>query len=326
MIKICKTAILVLVLIIWVGGLNKVIAQVTYPDVQLPADTPKLFAKGLLSDGLSNRDFTIAPAGDELFITIQQPKFALSTILHLVKKGNAWGKPEVAPFSGRYRDLEAAFSPDGQFIYFSSDRPVNGEAVKKDFDIWRVKKLPGGKWGEPENLGLTVNSDKNEFYPSITRSGNLYFTAEAGYGKGNEDIVMCAFTNGTYSKPVSLSEAINSANYEFNAFVDPDEQFIIFTSYGRTDDLGGGDLYISRKDKSGNWLPARHLPAPINSTAIDYCPFVTWDKQYLIFTSSRLNKAFGHTTTKDYQKVKELLDSPGNGLDDIYWVKLDSNW
>jgi Tol biopolymer transport system component len=257
-------------------------------------------------------------------ITVQQPKFALSTILHLVKRANTWTKPEVAPFSGRYRDLEAAFSPDGQFIYFSSDRPVNGNTSKKDFDIWRVKRLPGGKWGEPENLGPTVNSAQNEFYPSITRSGNLYFTVEAEYGKGKEDIVLCAFANGTYSKPVSLPEAINTPNYEFNAFVDPDEQFILFTSYGRTDDMGGGDLYISRKDKSGNWLPAKHLP--INSTAIDYCPFVTWDKQYLIFTSSRLSKEFGNSTTKNYQKVKELLDGPGNGLDDLYWVKFDSNW
>ena len=152
----------------------------------------------------------------------------------------------------------------------------------------------------------------------------MYFTVEADYGKGNEDIVLCTFANGVYSKPVSLTEAVNTPNYEFNAFVDPDEQFILFTSYGRTDDLGGGDLYISRKDKSGNWLPAKHLP--INSTAIDYCPFVTWDKQYLVFTSSRLGKGFGNTTTKNYQKVKELLDGPGNGLDDIYWVKFDSNW
>ena len=156
MIKSYKVVAPILTLLICLGVLNSASAQVTYPDLQLPADTPKLFSKGLLSDGLSNRDFTISPAGDEIFITIQQPKFALSTILHLLKKGNAWSKPEVASFSGRYRDLEAAFSPDGQFIYFSSDRPVTANTPKKDFDIWRVKRLSGGKWGEPENLGPTV--------------------------------------------------------------------------------------------------------------------------------------------------------------------------
>jgi Tol biopolymer transport system component len=47
-------------------------------------------------------------------------------------------KPEVAPFSGRYKDLEAAFSPDGQTVYFSSDRPTTDNPQKKDFDIWRL--------------------------------------------------------------------------------------------------------------------------------------------------------------------------------------------
>jgi len=144
-------------------------AQVSYPGTELPADTPRLFASGILSDGLSNRDFTISPAGDEIFFTIQQPRFALSTILHVIKKEGKWGKPEVAPFSGKWRDLEAAFTPDGQYIYFSSDRPISGNA-KKDFDIWRVKRLPGGKWGEPENLGPNVNSAKDEFYPSAPKA------------------------------------------------------------------------------------------------------------------------------------------------------------
>ena len=105
------------------------VAQVTYPGGQLPADTPKLFAKGILSDGLSNRDFAISPKGDEIFYTLQQARFASSTILHLTQKNGQWGKPEVAPFSGRYRDLEAAFSPDGQTVYFSSDRPISGDTV-----------------------------------------------------------------------------------------------------------------------------------------------------------------------------------------------------
>src|SRR2546430_2412478 len=85
------------------------VAQVVYPGRQLPADTPKLFAKGILSDGLSNRDFTISPKGDEIFFTLQQEHFASSTILYLIKKNDKWSAPKIASFSGRYRDLEAAF-------------------------------------------------------------------------------------------------------------------------------------------------------------------------------------------------------------------------
>lgn len=301
------------------------VAQRNYPGGQLPADTPKIFAKGILSDGLSNRDFTISPKGDEIFFTLQQTRFASSTILHLIKKSDKWSEPEVASFSGRYRDLEAAFSPDGQTIYFSSDRPLSGDKAK-DFDIWKVKKLPDGQWGEPENPGPEVNSDKNEFYPSNTQSGNLYFTAEKDYGKGSEDIVVCKWTGASYSKPEILPEDINTKYDEFNAFVDPDEQFILFSSYGRPDDMGGGDLYISHKDGKGNWMPVKHLPPPLNSASLDYCPFVSWDKQCLVFTSNRTNKSFKDGKVKNYQQLKEMLANPGNGWDDIYWMKFGMNW
>jgi hypothetical protein len=311
---------------VWMLALDKAAAQTTYPDTQLPVDTPRLFGKSILSDGLSNRDFTISPAGDEIFFTLQQPRFVTSTILHLVKQNGQWGKPEVAPFSGRYRDLEAAFSPDGRTVYFSSDRPLKDSTAKKDFDIWQVKRNTNGTWSEPENLGLTVNSAKNEFYPSITRSGNLYFTVEADYGKGSEDIVVCKLTSSGYSKPESLPEDINTKYDEFNAFVDPDEQFILLTSYGRPDDMGRGDLYISHKDKAGSWLPAKHLPTPLNTTSLDYCPFVTWDKKYLIFTSSRLNNQLTNGQSKTYPQLKELLNNPGNGWDDIYWVRFSKEW
>ncbi|HEY9196915.1 MAG TPA: hypothetical protein VIM77_11640 [Mucilaginibacter sp.] len=328
MIKLfCKLVMMrtLLILLILTAVAGKTFAQ-SYPDTALPSDVPKLFAKNQLCDGLSNRDFTISPKGDEIFYTLQQPRFLTSTILRLVKVHGKWGKPEVASFSGKFRDLEAAFSPDGQTIYFSSDRPLNGGDGKKDFDIWRVKRDPGGNWTTPQNLGTTVNSGKNEFYPSITRSGNLYFTVEADYGKGSEDIVICKPTSTGYAKPESLPGDINTQYDEFNAFVDPDEQFIIFSCDGRADNMGRGDLYISRKDKTGAWLPVKHLPAPVNSSMIDYCPFVTWDKKYLIFTSSRVIQELTDGKTKHYQQLKAMLSSPGNGWDDIYWVKFDERW
>lgn len=299
---------------------------IDYPDKVLPADTPKFFAPGVLTDGLSNRDFTISPAGDEIFFTIQHPKFISSTIIRLTKKNGNWGKPEVASFSGLYRDLEASFSPDGNTLFFSSDRPIDGMRPKRDFDLWEVSRGPNGQWGKPQNLGNTVNSDKNEFYPSVAKNGDLYFTVEAPYGKGSEDIVMCKKNVTGYDPPISLPEDINTKFDEFNAFIDPDEQFIIFSSYGRGDDLGKGDLYISHKGDNGNWMPVKHLPVPINSTSLDYCPYVTPDKKYFIFTSNRLRAGWYGDRALTYEELKDLLTGPGNGLDDIFWVKFNKDW
>ena len=316
----------ILIALIFIVSYKQLSAQVTYPDAHFPADTPVIFAKGILSDGLSNRDFTISPTGDEIFFTIQHPRFLLSAIIRIVKVNGVWGKPEVAPFSGDYRDLEATFAPDGKTIFFSSDRPLKAGSPPKDFDIWKVVRGADGKWGTPENLGPTVNSNKDEFYPSVAKSGNLYFTAEIPTGKGSEDIVVCKKTATGYEPPVSLPEDISTKFDEFNAFVDPDEQFIIFSSNGRTPNKDQGDLYMSKKSKGGTWMPCRHLPSPINSPYIDYCPYVTADKKYLIFTSNRFGKEWYISKKDDYEDLKIKLGGAGNGLDDIYWVKFNPDW
>ena len=167
-----------------------------------------------------------------------------------------------------------------------------------------------------------VNSEQDEFYPSVTKSGNLYFTTQIETGKGKEDIVVCELKNGHYLPPVSLSESINSKGYEFNAFVDPDEQYILFSSFGRNDDMGHGDLYLSVK-KDNAWQPAVNL-ANLNSNALDYCPFVTWDKKYLFFTSSRASYKSPFSKRQSIEDLKKGLSDPGNGFDDIYWVRFDN--
>jgi hypothetical protein len=296
-------------------------SQVNYPAEKNQPDSVQLFSTGLISDGLSNRDFTISSSGKEVFFTVQLPRFLSSTILYMKLEKGQWSKPMVAPFSGAYRDLEASFSPDGNSVYFSSDRPVNDLDSINDFDLWKVTRNSNGDWSQPMHLGFTVNSAKNEFYPSVTINGNLYFTVVAKYGKGGEDIVMCRNNSGSYESPVSVPGALNTAKDEFNAFVDPDEQFIVFSSYGRQDDIGGGDLYISKKNADGSWNEATHLPGPVNSSYLDYCPFVSWDKKLLFFTSNRINKEIRNKQQKNYDQLKKLITSPGNGFDDVYWVK-----
>ncbi|HMH23464.1 MAG TPA: hypothetical protein VK563_16875 [Puia sp.] len=303
-----------------------------------PGATPKLFASGHISDGMANRDMAVSPSGDELFYTIQSVRGQVSCILYAHFTGGAWSDPEVADFSGSYSDLEAAFSPDGTTVYFSSNRPVGAgpgsglapgsvgsvssamAVMPKDFDIWTVKKDKNGKWAGPLRLDTVINSTRDEFYPSIARNGNLYFTREMENGKGKEDIVMSEWKNGRYQEPHSLPEAINSDKYEFNAFVDPDEHFLLFTSFGRADDLGGGDLYVSFKNVKGEWMPAAHLDSTINTRSIEFCPFVSPDKKYLFFTSGQPLFAPPFEKPLKFRLLQQLLQGPGNGLTDIYWM------
>ncbi len=83
---------------------------------------------------------------------------------------------------------------------FSSvpNRPLDGSNAVKDYDIWYVEKR-GNVWSEPANAGEVVNTRSDEFYPSPTSSGNLYFTAEYEHGVGKEDIFVCRWENGKYT-------------------------------------------------------------------------------------------------------------------------------
>jgi hypothetical protein len=298
-------------------------------DLQKIPAVPSLFAEGIVCTGQSERDFALSPDGNEMFYTLQAPlPGVFQTIIYRIKDASGkWSAPAIAPFAGHYSDLEPAFSPDGKKLFFSSNRPVDGKK-KNDFDIWVVEKK-NAQWGVPQNIGKPVNTDADEYYPSVTNSGNLYFTAQYKYGVGKEDIFMAAPDGNNYKQPVPLDTAVNSLMYEFNAFVSPDEQFIIFTSYGRKDDKGRGDLYMSRKDASGKWLPAKNL-SMLNSDRLDYCPFVSFDKKIFFWTSEKYSLQSSFENKATYEELMQSFSAAQNGKGDIYWIQFeklfDEHW
>lgn len=297
-------------------------AQLKLPLLNSPPEKLTLFAAGSLSTSINERDFAISPDGTEILYTISTPRSTFQTIVYSKRfsKGE-WSAPEVASFAGEYSDLEPAFSHDGNTLYFSSNRPTTGTGPK-DFDVWKVTRTSSG-WSKPENLGPAVNTAADEFYPSIARNGNIYFTAAYKDGPGREDIYVSEFKNNQYQKPVALDTLVNSKFYEFNAFVDPNEQYILFTSYGRKDDSGDGDLYMAVKDANGKWKSAKNL-SDLNSKQIDYCPFVSPDGKALFITSERHSLPVSFTSGKaTVKKIKEIVSDPLNATGNIYWVSFE---
>jgi len=286
-----------------------------------PPATPTLFMESDVSTNLSERDMAISPDGNEMFYTLQANQNAFSTILYKRKLSSTkWSAPEVASFSGRYGDLEPAFSAGGKKLFFSSNRPTAGSSIK-DYDVWYVEKV-GGKWSEAINIGAPINTEADEFYPSIGISGNLYFTAAYKKGIGKEDIYMAEYKNGSYTEPVVLDSAVNSKLYEFNAFVSADERMIFFTSYGRKDDMGGGDLYVSIKNAEGKWLPAKNIKI-LNTKKLDYCPYISPDKKAFFFTSSQHTLKSFYERPVTYSELIKAYNSTSNGSENIYWISFD---
>lgn len=269
------------------------------------------------------RDIAISKNQDEVYFTIQSPDEQVSKIAFVIKRENKWSNPELVSFTSNHRDIEPFLSDDGLRLYFASNRPLHDSISKsKDYDIWYVeRKNQKSKWSKPINLGLPVNSEYDEFYPSVATNGNLYFTSENPKSIGKDDIYVSYWKNNQYSEPENLSKNINSIGYEFNAFVSPDEKFILFTGYGRTDGFGSGDLYISYKNKEGNWETAKNLGDSTNSKAMDYCPFYDSKNKILYFTSKR--NSVTNSNFKNITDFEKEITQYENGFSRIYKLQIE---
>lgn len=267
------------------------------------------------------RDFCISSAQDEVYFTVQSPFQEISQIAFMKKINGAWSLPELIGFSGGFSDMEPFLSPDQTTLFFASNRPLDAtSAMEKDYDIWYCKRPDkNAPWSAPINMGYPINSDQDEFYPSVSSNHNLYFTMDAPSGMGKDDIYVSRYQNGEYQQPEILDSAINSDGYEFNAFISKNEDFLIFTKYNHEGGYGSGDLYISRKDENNRWTEATNMGAEINTKFMEYCPFYDEDTETLYFTSRR--NSIERQEFEDFSVLESYITASENGLSKIYKVK-----
>ena len=255
--------------------------------------TPEIFAPGIISTDLRELNSVFTPDGKEFYFTIQTPGKGYR-IYFTEETNNGWTKPAPVSFSSNYSDVDMCITPDGQRMYFGSTRSINGDA-KSNFKIWYVERINDG-WSDAKYLNAPVNNGQRALYPSITKNGTMFFQAVRDDSYGEMDIYYSELIDNSYQNPVHLGKEINTKYAEGDILISPDENYMIVNSKGRADDMGGGDLYISFKNKNGSWGELTNMGEPINSTETDYCPMLSPDGKYFFFTSRR----------------------SGNG--DIYWV------
>ncbi len=282
----------------------------------------ELFGKNIVSTPLFERDIAISQAGDEIIYTLGDYTHENRFLVTIKRTENGWSKRKLLPFSGKYQDIEPYLSFDGEKLYFASTRPMPGEEEESDYNIWVVERQKN-KWGNPVPLDTIINTEANEFYPALGKSGNLYFTGTRKNGIGKEDIFVSNLINGKYQKPEPLDTAINTHGYEYNAWINFDENLIIFGAYGRKDGFGGGDLYFSKKQEDGNWSIAKNMGPDINSSSLDFCPFIDYPRGNFYFTSRKTPEA-----PKKFESVEQLVNRTNSVLNDmgnIYRINLQKN-
>lgn len=248
-----------------------------------PGLKPERFAPGVVSTERTELNSVFAPDGREFYFTIQTVQGPWKIMVTKLIDG-VWTKPEVAFFSGLHSDVDLFISPDGRRLFFCSNRPLDGQGKpRRDYDIWVVERAGEG-WSKPANLGAPVNSEGNEFYPSVTRDGTLYFQSARPDARGGRDIYRARIENGAYRKVENLGEPINSTLMEGDGLISPDEEYLVF-SVDRQDGFGQGDLYVSFRGRDGAWTEPRNLGNAVNTAAHENCPILSPDGRFFFYTS-----------------------------------------
>ncbi len=254
------------------------------PEAAESRPTPEIFAAGTVSTPAPEFATSLtADGGTVYFNRASEDRSELILLTARKLEDGTWTTPENVPFSdGVYRDIDPFVSEDGSRLFFSSNRPTPGESDAGDFDLWVVDRAAEGSWGEPRNLGASVNTDATEIYSTLSRNGNLYFSSDRD---GESFIYRSRFVDGRFGEAERLLLGTEEESAGGNPAIAPDESFLIFTTV-REDGVGGSDLYVSlRRDDA--WTSPRLLDEPINSTFTDFAPHIAWDGDVLYWTSER---------------------------------------
>lgn len=173
-----------------------------------------------------------------------------------------WTQPELLNLNSDDHDATISVSPDGNTLFIYQDSLGDGQV--------KYSTLIGETWNAPVKLGSDINSKYWETHCTISASGNeLYFVSDRPNGQGKRDIYRCnKNVDGTWGKAENLGGIINTAYDEDAPFLSPDGRYLYFASKGH-ETMGGFDLFVSKKDKDGNWGAPENMGYPLNTVDDD---------------------------------------------------------
>lgn len=128
-----------------------------------------------------------------------------------------------------------AVSPDGNWLYFSSDMP-GGSGGR---DIWRVNLKE--REGSLENLGEWINTPGDEMFPYVRTDSLLYFASNGHPGYGGLDLFRARLTSSGGWEITNMGLPVNSAADDFGITFGEGESG--FFSSNRTDNRGYDHIY-----------------------------------------------------------------------------------
>lgn len=211
----------------------------------IPMETP--FNEGTSYQGGSS----ISVDNKLLFITIVSPSytrdgrsFSNGDIYYSDFYDGTWStlKSVGDHINGKFTwEGQPSISADNQTLYFASAREPS-DTHFGGMDLYKVERLPNGNWGNPINLGPTINTSGNEKSPFMhSDSYTLYFSSDGHPGVGGQDIFFAHVDKfKAFTTPVNIGVPINTEEDEVGFMVSTDGKYGYFSSNSAGEGL---DIY-----------------------------------------------------------------------------------
>jgi hypothetical protein len=146
----------------------------------------------------------------------------------------------------------------------------------------------------PVNLGKNVNSEYDEYWPSLTADEKTLIFTVLVKGKKrpdllgisrNEDFYVSKYEDGLWAKRENLGPPLNTSQNEGAQSLSVDGKYMFFTACNRKEGYGSCDIYFSAKFQN-RWSVASNIGAPVNSSSWEAQPCLSADGNTLYFISN----------------------------------------
>ncbi len=229
----------------------------------------------------SNRD---EASGDELDLWTGK-KFADIFYAKKDRQGK-WQKPVLVDTKNNINTEEnegsAKISPSFENIYFT--RCVKRKGNPAGCKIYKASRS-GVNWGKAEEIKLSNDSATIYGHPTVNMDEDYMIMASPrNGGKGGKDLYYSEKVDGKWTKPINLSDVINTQGDEVFPFL-LNDSVLYFSSNGHLG-MGGLDIFRSEK-KDGKWQKPENLRYPYNSVADDFGFIKREKREEGFFTSNR---------------------------------------
>jgi len=162
-----------------------------------------------------DRFYTNSITGDGKLLIMYMDDGGDGNLYYSERRGATWSKiKNVGKYvNSIYWEAHGFITPDGNTMYFSSNRP-GGEG---DLDIWTSQRLVDDSWERPVNLGNTINTPYDETTPYYdTENKALLFSSIGHITMGAYDVFRSIDRGGSWTQPVGMPYAFNTVQENTN--------------------------------------------------------------------------------------------------------------